>query len=92
MLSVRGWGAALGITCAVWYLICALFVAVVPTAYMWTINSWSHGMNFQSMYAPAKVFDLPTVVAGFVTFTVFGWLSGFLFATVYNKLNTRTEN
>lgn len=88
MVNTRNCANALALTCALLYVACAVFVAVLPAAYLWVLNSWSHGMDLATLYDPTKVLNFAMVAAGFVTFTIFGWLSGALCALLYNRLQS----
>lgn len=92
MVNVRHSANALALTGAIFYIACTIFVAILPSAYMWVLNSWSHGMDLASLYAPAKVLNFGMTAAGLITFTVASWLAGALFASSYNRLQARTPN
>lgn len=92
MINTRNCANALAITCAILYIACAVLVAILPGTYMWILNSWSHGMDLASLYAPAKVLNIGSTAAGLVTFTVAGWLTGALFASLYNRLQAGAAN
>ena len=91
-LNARNCGSALAIAFAIFYVICAAAVAVIPNVAMWVLASWFHGLNLAGLFEPGKTFEFGSVAAGFVTFTIFGWLAGAVFGALYNVLQGTTAS
>jgi len=71
------------------YIICILVTVIFPESLMILFNSWFHGMDL-SVLSPADgnwVFGTGSLVLGLVTFPIFGWITGYLIASLYNKFS-----
>jgi hypothetical protein len=79
-------GAALAITFAVVYVLCAAAFAAAPGATLEFFNAWFHGLNLAELQAGAKPFTVGVFVYGLVGVTGFGFVCGVLFAASYNLL------
>jgi hypothetical protein len=79
-------GAALAITFAVVYVLCAAAFAVAPGATLGFFNAWFHGLNLAELQTGAKPFTIGVFVYGLVGVTGFGFVCGILIATSYNLL------
>jgi hypothetical protein len=82
-LSVKQTGVALGATGAALYVGCALIMTVLPHEVVIRLfNSLLHGFDVTSIMR----WDIPwwEAVIGIVETFILGWLSGAVFAVVYN--------
>ncbi len=65
------------------YVICALFVALLPDFSKTVSQSWFHGINLESVWTGSPRGDF---LLGLVSAVAAVWAGGWLFAKVYNKL------
>lgn len=75
----------LGMLGAVYYFICTLLVFLAPDLYRQVAQSWMHGVDTTAVWnnqPPA----IGTVLFGFITFSIFAWVTGYLIAATYNYL------
>lgn len=76
---------SLALVAGIVYLACAILVAIAPT---WTVNIFGalfHGIDI-SQIARAPV-PLTSTILGLIEIIVIGYLVGWLFGAVYNRLN-----
>lgn len=82
-LNQMAWANASAVTVGVIYVVCAFLVATFPDGMKSVATSWFHGMDLNVLWTGAPrsnyVFGLLTAVGA-------SWLTGWLFAWVYNKL------
>lgn len=72
-----------GVLGAAYYVGCYLIATFLPNLYKAVAVSWFHMINITGIWK-----DRPEgLILGLISFTVFSWVSGWLFASVYNKLN-----
>ncbi|MBI4067284.1 hypothetical protein HY407_02780 [Candidatus Gottesmanbacteria bacterium] len=81
--DVKATAKTVAVIAAGYYLICALAVYLVPDLYKSIAISWAHGMDVEKVWRGSPP-DLFTMIWGFITFTAAGWITGYLFAWVYN--------
>lgn len=74
---------ALAATTAIIYVVCRGAFVVAPDLAMTIAKSWFHGIDI-SLIAVQSV-DTGSWVVGIVSATAGAWLTGYLFAVVYNK-------
>jgi len=77
-------GLSLGVVSAVFYLACALFIAVAPNLALSIFNSLFHGIDFTSIAKTS--FTLGETIVGLVVIFVTTYIAGALYAWTYNKL------
>ncbi len=78
-LNKNKFALAAMVTMGVWYLVCALLVALVPDLAM-TLFSWMvHLVNLQ-----AAELTWPTFFAGLVEIVALSYLTGWVFAAAHN--------
>ena len=65
------------------YVICAGWVMVSRNSFMGMMGTWAHGVRLSAL--PTNQPDLGTLVVGFITFVLAAWLTGYVFANVYNS-------
>lgn len=82
-LSPNKSGITLGATFAVLYVGCALLSFVWPELLVGIAASWAHSMNVASL-APGPSVTFGSLLYGLVTFTIFGYVTGALFALAWN--------
>lgn len=75
---------ALGITTAIFYLVCIILIWLSPGFSVTIGNYLLHGIDI-SQLAVQRSFGFSLI--SFVSGTISGWLMGALFAFIYNKLH-----
>lgn len=73
---------ASAVTIAIIYVLCTLFVVLIPDLSMSITKSWFHGIDISLISSWNLSFG--SFVLGLVSATVSAWLVGFLFASTYN--------
>ena len=87
MLKPIALANAFAVLIAVVYFVCAAWVVVARDSFMVFTGTWVHGINMKILpYTPPTLRGL---VVGFVTAVVAGWLSGYLFAWLYNRFSKK---
>lgn len=68
------------------FLICVVWAAIDPNTFVAFWNSWFHGFNIE-LLVPSEGLQIMTgqTLFGIVSFTVNGWLAGYLIAWLHNK-------
>lgn len=79
-------GAALAITFAAAYIVCATAFALWPGGTLGFFNAWFHGLNFAGVQAGARPFGAGVFVYGLAGVVLFAFLAGAVFAASYNVL------
>ncbi len=69
-------------TTAVMYVVCATSIALFPKSAMTIARSWFHGIRLEEIAGWNVSID--SVILGFVSATIGGWLVGLLFAKFQN--------
>ncbi len=77
---------ALGITGAVLYIACAIASAIWPEQFVSLFATWAHGMDVKAIAVTAVPASFGSYLVGFVTFTIFSFLTGLIFGATYNRL------
>jgi hypothetical protein len=85
-LNVWAVGAALAITFAAMYALCAAAFALAPGATLDFFNAWFHGLNLAGLQAGAKPFTAGVFLYGLIGIVAFAFVSGTVFAACYNRL------
>ncbi|MBI2617768.1 hypothetical protein HYW55_06555 [Candidatus Gottesmanbacteria bacterium] len=76
---------ALAIVSGGYYLLCTLIVSIAPDLYKSVAASWMHGIDAEKVWRQSPS-DIGTFVWGFITFTLAAYVTGYIFAFVYNAL------
>ena len=79
-------GAALAVTVAIAYAICALIFALFPDASASFMNALFHGLDFRKLQPAAGGFSLAGFGGAIAAMAAWGFLVGALFAVVRNFL------
>ena len=74
---------ALAAFTAILFIVCRLGIALFPDFSKLLVVSWFHGFDVEALWSPAFQ---GSMVLGFVSAAVGGWLSGWVFAKIYNKM------
>lgn len=81
-LNEQALANASAVLVAIVYVVCALFVAVLPDFSRAVAGSWFHGIDLDSIWTGTPRGNF---VLGFISSVILAWVSGWLFARVYNK-------
>lgn len=81
-LNEQALANASAVLVAVVYVVCALFVAVLPDISRAVAGSWFHGIDLDSIWTGAPRGNF---VLGFVSSVTLSWVAGWGFARVYNR-------
>lgn len=81
-LNERALADASAVLIAIVYVVCALFVAVLPDLSRVVAGSWFHGIDLDSVWTGTPRGNF---VLGFVSAVGLSWLAVWAFARVYNK-------
>lgn len=73
---------ASGILGAIFFLACYILVIFAPEVYRVTAQSWVHGVDLSLIWRPRA----GNFILGLLTFSLVSWVSGWVFAWLYNKL------
>lgn len=74
---------ALGLLAALYYSICAILVYVASNLYKSIAVSWAHGADVSQIWLNQPP-SMGSIIWGFITFTVSAWITGYMFALLYN--------
>lgn len=72
---------AAGLLGAIYFVGCYLVAWALPAFYKSVAESWMHMLNLSSLWKQGP----SNFVLGFVSFVIVSWVSGYLFAWLYNK-------
>ena len=78
---------AVSVTSAILYVFCRIAVSLFPDLSMSIAQSWFHGLEISKVTGWSL--SLGSFVVGLVSLTVAAWLTGYLFAKVYNYFANR---
>src|SRR5262245_36401531 len=80
-------GAAFSAVVALGYLICGVFVMLVPDATLAFLNEWTHGIDLTAIKRPSTAqIPLAGWISGFATISVTAFLAGTMFGWLKNVL------
>ncbi len=80
-------GAALAVTMAISYILCAVAYALWPAQGVAFLNALFHGLDFGRLTTPAP-FVLATALVPLLVLAVWGFVVGTVFAWIYARLQT----
>ncbi len=72
-----------GVLGAIFFLACYALVITAPDTYKAIAQSWMHGIDLNLVWRPAA----GNFILGIISFTAVSWITGWLFAYLYNKLS-----
>jgi hypothetical protein len=78
---------ASAIVAALFYVLCAIFVAVAPGIYLAVLRSWFHGVQLSTL-ADAGM-SAGGFMLGITTLVATAWVSAAALAALYNRLGGR---
>ncbi len=73
---------ALAVTSAILYVFCRMAVSLFPQLSITIAQAWFHGLEISKVSGWSLT--MSSFIVGLVSFTVAAWLTGYLFARVYN--------
>ena len=74
---------AMAVTVASIALVCAIAFTLAPEISMSVAQSWFHGMDLSTVRTTVNP-SLGSLLYGWVTATIGGWVVGYVFASAYN--------
>ncbi len=77
-------GLTLAVTAAIIHIICAAMFALWPEGALAFFNAWSHGLDLGVLQPDAKAFTFGVFFYGLFGVAVAGFLTGVVFAAIYN--------
>ena len=83
-LSPKGIAYSLAIVAGVVYIVCAIFVAIVPT---WTVSTFGalfHGIDISKI--ARDTVPISSTIAGLIEIIVLSLIIGWRFTVVYNNI------
>lgn len=66
---------------AVYFVGCYLVAWLVPALYKSVAESWMHMLNLGGLWKQGP----SNFVTGFISFVIISWVTGYIFAWLYNK-------
>jgi hypothetical protein len=87
MRELRPWptGAALGLTVAIAYTVCAVVFYLWPIISMQFLNGLFHGLDFSKLETGAA-WSFTAFACALTVMVIWGFLVGALFAWIFNRL------
>lgn len=76
-------GLSLGLVFAIISLVCAILVAIIPGSMLTLANNIFHGLDVTQI---VKAISWASVIVGIIETFIIGFIGGWLFARVYNKI------
>ena len=80
-------GATLAGTVVVLYLLCALFVLLVPNGTEWALNLVAHSLNLNPMFDEAPDVTFVGVLGGTLAVALYFFVAGAIFGWIYNRFD-----
>lgn len=81
---------SLAVVSFVGFLICVVWATIDQNTFVAFWNSWVHGFNLELIVPEGGLkFNAGQVVFGIVSFTINGWLAGYLIAWFYNRSESK---
>ncbi len=74
---------AMAVTVAFIAVVCALAIILAPDLSLGIAQSWFHGIDLSKVRTVVSP-SLGSILYGWITATIGGWLVGYVFASVYN--------
>ena len=85
MLKTVPFANALAVVGLGLYIICRVVTLMMPDLLFAVGQSWFHTFNMDAVRGVATM-DLNTFLMGGITFGALAWLTGYTFASTYNRL------
>ena len=77
----------LAIVTAGFYAVCWFLIGSMPGFYMGMMRSWVHGVDVAAL--PRGMMTTAGGLYGLITMTAVAWVTGYVFAAVYNTLGKK---
>src|SRR3989344_7889927 len=77
-------GFAFGLTVGIVYIVCGIFVKLLPNVALTFFNDWFHGIDLTPLFTQRSL-TLLVFLRGFVEVVIAAYIFGFIFALIYNK-------
>ena len=72
---------AMAVLGAIYFVGCWLIAWAMPAFYKSIAQSWAHTINLSGLWKQSQ----SDMLTGFISFVLISWLTGYLFAWLYNK-------
>ena len=82
-------GLAFALTIATMYTVCAMAWVIWQEPALDFLNALFHGLDFRRLQIPENRFSFGTFIYPFLLITVWGFVTGTLFAVIVNRLQGR---
>lgn len=83
-LNERALANALALATGAIYVFCRLFIAVFPDLSLAISQSWFHALDLSKIW-DTDINSMGSLILGLVSSVILAWVSGWLFARLYNK-------
>ncbi len=83
-LSPKKVANSLALTAGIISLVCALLVLLAPSFTVSLFGAIFHGVDLSQI---SKTATIGSSVIGIIEVIILGWIAGWLFAKIYNKMN-----
>ena len=78
-INKNKFSSAAALTASIWYILCALIVAFLPSTAASLFSWMAHLVNVEEGIA------FPEVIYGFIEILVLAYVTAYLFASLYNR-------
>lgn len=92
MLSKNKVALSAGLTGAIMYIFCAIFVWILPDLSLKLVGWLAHMINLQEKLSGNMTLTIGGVVAGSIEVFIYLYVVGWIFAAVYNKLTRSNQS
>lgn len=86
MLRTIPFANAIAVVAALFYVFCGVIAAVAPELYVAIARTWVHSMDITALFPNGMTADIGSSLLGLVTLTAVAWVTGAIFASLYNRL------
>lgn len=69
---------------AITYIACAVIAFIAPDFSFGVLSTWFHAFNLNPVKATTQM-AIPSTIFGFITFSMYIWVTTFAIATLYKK-------
>jgi hypothetical protein len=80
-LKITAVANAAGLLGAIYFVGCYLVAWIMPDLYKSVAESWMHMLNLDGLWKQGP----SEFVTGFISFVIVSWVTGYIFAWLYNK-------
>lgn len=81
---------AMATTVAFIAVVCAVAIIVAPDLSLGIAQSWFHGMDLSKVQTTVSP-SMGSILYGWITAAIGGWVVGYVFASAYNKFSQKVK-